>query len=404
MRRKPCLHCSCPKRDSALVDKVVIGSTNKGDCAVSITRCERQQINIVSENDHLFGVGLQSVVRESLATLEADQLCVDLEDHGAVDYVVKARLEAAVRAVMPQIEPMPVKPQKRRTLRDRLRRTRLYAPGNNPRLLMGVELHGSDCVLIDLEDSVPEAEKTVARILAKHLLAEVRFSEVFVRINNLEACGRQDLAEVMLASPHGICLPKTESSSDVAKLEREIALLEGDLGIEPGSTLIMPIVETGKGVLNAPEIACASRRVAMMAFGAEDYTRDVGARRTQESLLYPRSRIVAACAACGIQSSDTVYANVEDNDGLINETRHIRDLGFSGKGAINPRQIRVIHEVFRPTDEEVARARQVVATATEAEAKGIGAVSLDGHMVDKPVLERAKQVIDLSLRIEDKWR
>ena len=142
----------------------------------------------------------------------------------------------------------------------------------------------------------------------------------------------------------------------------------------------------------------------IIAFGAEDYTRDVGARRTQDALLYARSRIVAACASAGVQASDTVYADVGDEEGLIAETEHIRDLGFVGKGAINPRQVEPIHSVFRPTDEEIDMARKIVAVAQEAEEKGIGAVAIGGKMIDKPVLERAKRTIALADLMEGGWR
>ena len=166
----------------------------------------------------------------------------------------------------------------------------------------------------------------------------------------------------------------------------------------------MPIIETGKGVLHAEEIASADSRVVIISFGAEDYTRDVGAHRTQDALLYPRSRIVAACAAAEIQASDTVYADVDDVDGLIAETEHIRDLGFVGKGAINPRQIEPIHSVFRPTNEEIERAKHIIAVAQEAEKNGLGAVALGGKMIDRPVLERSKRTIALAERLKGGWR
>jgi citrate lyase subunit beta/citryl-CoA lyase len=208
----------------------------------------------------------------------------------------------------------------------------------------------------------------------------------------------------MLASPHGICLPKAESAADVVDLADELTRLEKDLKIDPGATFIMPIIETGQGVLRADEIASADERVVIIAFGAEDYTRDVGARRTRDALLYPRSRIVAACAAAGIQASDTVYADIDDEEGLITETKHIRDLGFVGKGAINPRQIEPINDVFRPTSDEIEHAMKIIAVAQEAEEKGIGAVALGGKMIDRPVLDRAKRTVALADQLKGGWR
>ena len=384
-------------------EQAAVGAANKGDCIVRAVVSDKLEVKVQTSSEDLFGTGLKVVVEETLSALGSPKVRVDVEEHGALDYVIRARVEAALRRVLPELAVWRKEIERGRTGRNRLRRTRLYAPGNNPRLLVGIELHGADCVLLDLEDSVPLAEKSSARILVKHLLSDVDFPEVWVRINPLSTYGRDDLAEVMLARPHGICLPKAESAADVAGLSAELVRLEGEMGIEPGSTFIMPIIETGRGVLHAEEIASADERVVIMAFGAEDYTRDVGARRTRDALLYARSRIVAAAAAAGVQASDTVYADVDDEQGLIDETKHIRDLGFVGKGAINPRQIEPIHGVFRPTDEEVEQARKIISVAREAEEKGIGAVAIGGKMIDKPVLERAKRTVELADRLQGGW-
>jgi citrate lyase subunit beta/citryl-CoA lyase len=382
----------------------VAGSSNKSDCIARVAGTGKPEIKIQTGNEKLFTGGLHAVIEETLSALDVAQVPVDVEEHGALDYVIRARVEAAIRAAFIDVSPWKIGVTRTRNARDRLRRTRLYAPGNNPRLLAGIELHGADCVLLDLEDSVPLAEKFAARVLVKHLLAAVDFPEVWVRINPLATYGRDDLAEVMLSRPHGICLPKAQSATDVIEVADELTRLEEENEIDVGSTFIMPIIETGKGVLHAEEIASADERVVIISFGAEDYTRDVGARRTQDALLFSRSMIVAACASAGIQASDTVYANLEDEEGLIRETTHIRDLGFVGKGAINPRQIEPIHSVFRPTREEIEQARKIVAVAQEAEAKGIGAVALGGKMIDRPVLERARRTIALADQLEGEWR
>ena len=381
-----------------------VGSANKGDCIVRVTQARNLAISIETGNENLFSSGIRAVIEETTSKLNVSKVRVSLEDHGALDYVIRSRVEAAVRLLLSDLPLWRTATRRARSMRDRLRRTRLYAPGNNPRLLTGIELHGADCVLLDLEDSVPLAEKFAARVLVKHLLAAVDFPEVWVRINPLSTYGRDDLVEVMPASPNGICLPKTESASDVMDLVDELTRLEEENEIDVGSTFIMPIIETGKGVLHAEEIASADERVVIIAFGAEDYTRDVGARRTWDALLYPRARIVAACAAAGIQASDTVYADVNDEEGLIAETEHIRDLGFVSKGAINPRQIEPIHSVFRPTEEEIEMAKKVIAAAQEAEKKGIGAVALGGKMIDRPVLERAVRTIALADQLKGGWR
>lgn len=384
-----------------MTKETIVGTEGKGDCRVRLAAADTPAIAINTSNPHLFAPGIEAVVTEVLAGLKSPPVNVEMTDQGALDYVIAGRVEAAVREAFPGIAP--IRPQVERVPsdRDRLRRSRLYAPGNNPRVLVGIELHGADCVLLDLEDSVPPAEKFAARVMVKHLLSTIDFPEVWVRINPLSTYGMDDISEIMLARPHGICLPKAESAGDVKALSSELSRLEETLGVEEGATLIMPIIETGKGVLHAEEIAAADPRVAVIAFGAEDYTRDVGARRTEEALLFPRTMIVAAAAAAGIQASDTVYADIDDEEGLIAETRHIRDLGFVGKGVINPRQIGPIHSVFSPSEEEIEQARRIVAAAQEAEAKGSGAVALGGKMIDRPVLERARRTLRLAEKIKE---
>ncbi len=382
---------------------VTIGSEEKGDCLVSVSEGKGLEITITAPVPALVERGIRTVVERMAQTLGIATAKFVVEDKGALDYVLSARIEAAVRKAFPAVEAWRPSLDRKESRRDRLRRTRLYAPGNNPRLLAGIELHGADCVLLDLEDSVPPTEKASARLLVKHLLAAVPFPEVWVRINPLSTYGGADLDEVMLAQPHGICLPKTESASDVTALAEILSRLEGEVGSEEGRTLIMPIIETGKGVLHVEEIAVADPRVAIIAFGAEDYTRDVGAMRTRDALLFPRSRIVAAAAAAGIQASDTVYADTEDEEGLIEETRHIQDLGFVGKGVINPRQISVIHRVFAPSEKDVEQAAKIVAAAEEAAARGVGVIAIGGKMIDQPVLERARRTLRLAAQVKEEW-
>ncbi len=380
---------------------VRIGSETKGDCTVEVRSKGDGGIEVETKNAELLGDGIRAVAQETLAGLATDGVAICVAGYGALDYVIAARIEAAVRAADPDgARILAPAVDRMASERDRPRRSRLYAPGNQPRLLVGIELHGADCVLLDLEDSVPHSEKAAARILVKHLLTAVSFhEEVWVRINPLDAGGREDVEEVLIGRPHGICLPKAESAQDVLALSEELSRIEADRGIEQGATWIMAILETAKGVLHSEEIAAASDRVVMLAFGAEDYTRDVGARRTADALLFARSRIVAGVTAAGVQASDTVYADVDDEIGLIEEAQRARDLGFDGKGAINPRQIDSIHRAFSPTDAELERARAIVEAAQDAEGKGLGAVALDGRMIDRPVLDRAIRLIKYADRL-----
>ncbi len=373
----------------------VAGSDAKGDCLISVEPAGSLQISVVTKAEMLVASGIESVVRDVLARYELPDVSVHLQDFGSLDYVLSARMETALRKALDLgAAPLRASVERVATSADRPRRSRLYAPGNNPRLLAGIDVHGADCVLLDLEDSVPLSEKLAARILVKHVLAAVAFpQDVWVRINALDCDGDADVREVLHGHPHGLCLPKTESAADVAALSTLLDDVEAAYGIEPGFTKIMPIIETARGVLRCEDIATADPRIVMVAFGAEDFTRDVGAIRSSSSLSFARSMIVAAATVARIQASDTVYSNLEDEEGLIKEAALARELGFDGKGALNPRQLGPIHRAFSPSEVELAYAQRVVASAQEAERSGSGAIALDGKMIDKPVLERAKRML-----------
>jgi len=277
-------------------------------------------------------------------------------------------------------------------MKDRIRRSRLYIPGNNPSIMQNIAVFGADTVILDLEDAVAPPEKDAARILVKYALENVDFgrTERGVRINPLNTpFGKKDLDMVLSSDVELIFLPKTESAEDV----KELCSLIGDREI-----CISPIIETAKGVLNAYEIASADPRVVMLCFGAEDFTRDIGAERTREGkeLFWAKSMIVMGAKAAGIQASDTVFSDINDMDGLIQETRFAKSLGFDGKGLIHPSQIEPVHKVFSPTQEEIEYARKVVDALREAEEKGLGVIALGRKMIDRPVAERAKRILKIA--------
>jgi len=375
--------------------RVTIGSDAKGDCRISIEAASELKVDIQAKAAQLVAGGIQVVAESALKRFGNPPVCVTVEDFGALDYVLHARLETALSQFTgSSAEPIGGNDLRTEAQADFPRRSRLYAPGNNPRLLAGIEVHGADCVLLDLEDSVPIPEKAAARSLVKHLLVSIPFpQEVWVRVNPLDAGGDEDIREVLQGRPHGVCLPKAESSRDIEQLSKRLDDVEAEFGMERGFTKVMAILETAKGILHAEQIAASDARLVMLAFGAEDFTRDLGALRSHASLLFARSQLVAAAKAAGIQASDTVYANLADAEGLLKECELARELGFDGKGAINPRQLVAIHRAFSPSEEEIAYARRVVAAAEEAAVAGSGAIALDGRMVDRPVLERAQRVI-----------
>jgi citrate lyase subunit beta/citryl-CoA lyase len=282
--------------------------------------------------------------------------------------------------------------------RDRLRRTLLYVPGNMPGMLQNIPVFDADGVMIDLEDAVPLAEKDSARVLARNYLRLLpdREKEIFVRINALDTkYALDDLREVLPAKPDGIRLPKADTREVVEKLDTILTEAEEKLGLPIGWFTIIPSIESAVGVLNCVEVAQASSRIVALAFGAEDYTASMEIHRTKEGteLFNARTRIVWAAKAAGLQAIDSIFADVNDMEGLRRETELVKGLGFTGKSLVNPRQIPVVHEVFRPKKEEIEEAIEVMEAIQRAREMGTGVISLRGKMVDAPVVKRAARIL-----------
>jgi len=285
--------------------------------------------------------------------------------------------------------------------RKRLRRTMLFLPGNNPGILQNAALFGADCVILDLEDSVSPSEKLAARNLVRHALESVEFGDVekVVRVNaTTTPFFRQDL-EMIRARPDAIMLPKVNSAQDIIDFDNLASSIEEEEGIQNGSTGLVPIIETAQGVLNVWEIARASSRIVALNFGAEDFSASVGCQRTKEGdeIFHARNATVLAAAAIGADAIDTVFIDVDDEKGLIEDTQLAKKLGMTGKAVIHPRQLDPIHLVFAPTAKEIEHAKRVVAALREAKEKGSGVASLDRRMIDAPVAARAKRVLELAV-------
>lgn len=282
----------------------------------------------------------------------------------------------------------------------KLRRTMMYIPGNNPGMIKDGHIYGADSIMFDLEDSVSINEKDAARFLVYNALKTIDYEgvETVVRINGLDTCGMEDLEAIVRAQPDVIRLPKTESAQDIIDVENEIARIEKEAGIPVGKTKMMAAVEGALGVLNAREIATASKRLMGIAIGAEDYVTDLKTTRSPEGieLLFGRSQIILAARAAGIYAFDTVYSDVNNEEGFENEVRLIKQLGFDGKSVINPRQIGPVHEIYTPSEKEINKSIRVIKAAEEAKKRGSGVVSLDGKMVDKPIIERAQRALMLA--------
>lgn len=296
------------------------------------------------------------------------------------------------------------------TKTKKLRRSMLFIPGSNAGMLKNSYIYRPDAVMFDLEDSVSVREKDTARLMVFHTLKSIDYHgiERVVRINPIEGPhGLDDIQAVVRAGCDVIRLPKTETVQDVLDVEKVIESVEKDAGIPVGRTKILAAIEGPLGVINAFEIAKCSKRLMGIALGAEDYVTNMLTSRTVEGseLFQARSQIIIAARASGLYAFDTVFSDVNDSEGFLKEVGIIKQLGFDGKSLINPRQIELLHEAFKPSEKEIERAKKILVAIKEAEAKGSGVVSLDGRMVDKPVVDRAMRTIALAkasgIRIEE---
>jgi len=282
----------------------------------------------------------------------------------------------------------------------KLRRSMMFVPGNNPGMVKDAGIYGADCIMFDLEDSVSPTEKDAARFLIYSALTTLDYSpaEIVVRINDLASgLGVADLEAIVRARPDVIRLPKTETAQDIIDCEREIERIEKEAGIPVGSTGMMAAIESAEGVLNAREIAVASDRLIGIALGAEDYVTDLKTTRSDGTeLAFARGMIVNAARSAGIDALDTVYSDANNEEGFIAEATIIKKMGFSGKSVINPRQIDPLHKIFRPSEKDIAKARATMEAIREANAKGSGVASLNGKMIDRPVVMRAQYLLELA--------
>jgi citrate lyase subunit beta/citryl-CoA lyase len=352
-------------------------------------------IDVASKVEALYGDAIRSTVRDTLASLGVTGARVAVDDRGALPWVIAARVEAACRAaglVTPSADAgaLPGPDSRPRTPRDRLRRSRLYLPGNEPKFMINAGLHGPDGVILDLEDSVHPSAKAAARVLVRNALRSVDFAgaERMVRINQLPL-GLEDLDMVVPAGPDVVLIPKVETPEQVTAVADRIAGLGGGVWL-------MPILESALGIEAAFEIARATPTVVALTIGLEDYTADLGVVKTREGResRWARRRLVNAARAAGVQAIDSVYGDVQDEDGLLAWGRAARAMGFTGMGCVHPRQIRVIHQAFAPSPEELDRAVRIVEAFREAEARGLGVVSLGSKMIDAPVVLRARRLVE----------
>jgi len=280
-------------------------------------------------------------------------------------------------------------------------RSMLFLPGNHPNMLINGGCLGSDALIFDLEDAVSPNEKDAARILVRNTMRymDLRSVQTIVRINSIDtAYWRSDLDTVLPCKPNLILLPKTGAASDILAVDSYMTALEEKLGLESGCVGLMALIETAMGVENAFSIATASQRVKALFLGAEDLTADLQCKRTKEGreIQYARTRLVVAARAAGVDVYDTPFTDVNDDEGIWEDTQLAKALGFTGKASISPRHVEVINSVFSPTAEEIEYAYEVLDAIALAKAQGKGAIALRGKMIDAPIVARAQRTIEMA--------
>lgn len=277
----------------------------------------------------------------------------------------------------------------------------LFVPANNPKMLVTAHLYGADCILFDLEDAVKYAAKDAARDLLAEALKTVDYgeTEIFARINPLSTeFGRDDVKILVPAGLRKMRLAMCEKPEHVKELDELLTEVEKEYGIENGACKIQCSLETPLAVMNAVSIAAASPRVVSISFGAEDFTRTMGAERTKEGkeLFVARTMVVMAAAITGIDAIDTVWADLDDEEGFKEEVKSSMNLGFAGKSCIHPSQIKIVHKIFTPNKEELEKSLEIVRAAKAADISKGGVITVNGKMVDIPVIAKAEKIVRLA--------
>jgi citrate lyase subunit beta/citryl-CoA lyase len=374
------------------------GDTVRSDCYIELSDNPDagNQILLKSKVKTLYGKSIEELCLNVLGFFGVENVRVEVEDSGALPFVIAARLEATIQQYLQTdkmylLERIPENDYEVQP--DRFRRTRLYIPGNNPKMMINAGIYGSDAIILDLEDSVHPSKKTEAAILVRNALCRVNFygAEKMVRINQVPE-GLKDLKFVVPYGVHTVVIPKCESPDDVLFVEQHIQKIKG----KAGAVHLIPIIESALGVENAFEIAVSSENVVAMAIGLEDYTADIGAKRTEagNESFFARSRVINAARAAGIQPLDSVFSGFEDIEALSKTAQNSKALGFEGLGCIHPGQIKIVNESFSPSEKEIEKAKKIVFVYQEAEKHGLGVVAVDAKMVDLPVVKRAQKTIE----------
>ena len=390
------------------------GKTIRSDCFVTLELKDDGGIDLQVESkvEVMYGESIRRLANEVLAFFGIKNVFLKIEDSGALPLVITARIEAAIKKLitteaefLPQLLPE----NKYSTNRDRNRFSRLYLPGNSPSLMINAGIHNPDGIILDLEDAVAPDKKDEARFMVRNALRSINFygAERIVRINQGER-GLLDLDYILPHNVNLILIPKCEKPAQIHDVNMKIKEFRRKTSLST-QIWLMPIIESALGVINAYPIASAAENIVAMAIGLEDYTADLGTKRTIEGSesFFARSMVVNASRAAGIQPIDSVFSDVGDMEGLKQNVIRSKAMGFDGMGCIHPRQIKVIHENFAPSADETEKAMKIVFAYHKATEQGLGVVSIGTKMIDPPVVKRALNTINLAVKmgkLSENWR
>ena len=357
-----------------------------------------------SKVQSMYGRSISQTISRMLEFYDIRNAHLTIQDSGALPFVLRARIEAAVKTCFPEKHEdylSPVHPHNAYSVdKSRLRRSRLYLPGDQAKLFVNAGLFKPDGIILDLEDAVAPGEKRSTRFLVRNALREVDFcgSERMVRINQLPM-GLDDLDYIVPHGVHTVLIPKCEHAETILEVEAKIQELQIKYKSKD-PVFLLPIIESALGIVNAYRIAMASTSTVALTIGLEDFTADIGTERTPEGResLFARCQIVTAARAADIQPIDSVFSDVGNEEGLKASTAEAKALGFEGKGCIHPSQIPIVHKGFAPSEREISKAKKIILAMKAAREKGSGVISLGTKMIDPPVVKRAERVIKLAIR------
>ncbi len=366
------------------------GDGVRGDARVTVTNGS-PGLEVKSDIEAMYGRAIREQASSIIERFGDPSVHVLIEDSGALPFVLEARLEAALGHHLSL--PLPkLKGRLKEQVRERLRRTRLYIPGNTPKFIVNAGLYNADGVILDLEDSVAATEKDAARALVRQALRTLDFgkSERLVRINSGEI-GKKDIQEL---APFGVelfLIPKVEGPSEIQAIDDVLT----NLG---SGAFILPFLESAKGIHFAYEIALSSPRIVGISIGIEDYVADIQATRTEHGLesTWAHGQVVNSARAAGVSPFASVFSVIDDASRMESYARKMAQMGFDGVGCIHPGQVKAAHRGFAPSEDEVVKARSIVDEYDKSLSEGVGAIRIDGMMIDVPIYRRAQRTLELA--------